>query len=403
MTLRSQLKRSLRSLVITFCLFFLMAVSAQAEKPVEFPIRVLLDKCDEAQPVVWKFTCTSLAASDACKGFKVADIQDPAAYEDFAQEHIDISFSKGRLTVNGKRLVSNRIKIQAPDGHIIFNGQTYDGDMLVICHEKALYLINSVDLEEYLFSVLRWEGWPGWPLEVNRVFAIMCRTYVVNKVLRERKKNSVFDIKNDNSHQTYKGVHGEDHLREALKDTQGVVMTHEGQPIEAMYDACCGGVVPGLMTGVNFKGAPYLKREYGCPYCKKTKLYNWTKEYNVTDFQKLLASEIGAKATVLDITVSKKDKAGVVQEVRVKTKARNYTFSGKKMYNLLRDLRSFCFDVTKKDKKIIFKGRGYGHHLGVCQWGVRQMVKENWHYLDILEFYYPGVAFMNIQIIAAGE
>ena len=387
------MKRFLQSLLVIVFVSHSM-LFAQAEIADEFPVRVLLDKCEESNPVVWKIS--------SAKGFRVEDIKDPAAYEEFSKDHLDISFIKGRLAVNGRRLGSNQVKIIAQDGNIMYDGREYAGDMLVMCHEKAIHLINSVDLEDYLFSVLRWEGWPGWPLEVNRVFAIMCRTYVVNKVLRERRKKSIFDIKNDNRHQTYKGVHGADHLKESLKDTQGVVMTHEGQPIEAMYDACCGGVVPGLMSGVNFKGAPYLKREYGCPHCKKTKLYSWQKEYSLADFHKLLAPEIGAKATVLDVAVSKKDKAGVVQEVMLKTKTKTYTFTGKKMYNLLRDLRSFCFDVVKKGKKIIFKGRGYGHHLGVCQWGVRQMVKENWHYLDILEFYYPGVSFMNIQIISAG-
>lgn len=395
MIIRSSLGRSFRSFFLVLAVFFQCSAFADAEAPLEFPVRVLLGMCEESAPVVWKLFCE--------QGFRVEDIKDPSAYEDFDEKNIEISFSKGRLAVNGNRLASNQLKVIAQDGNMFYNEREYAGDMLVMCHEKSIYFINSVDLEEYLFSVLRWEGWPGWPLEVNRVFAIMCRTYVVNKVLRERKKQSIFDIKNDNRHQTYKGVHGADHLREALKDTQGVVMTHEGHPIEAMYDACCGGVVPGLMSGVNFKGSPYLKREYGCPYCKKTKLYTWQKEYSIGDFHALLACEIGAKATVIDVSVSKKDKAGIVQEVTVKTKAKNYKFSGKKMYNLLRDLRSFCFDVTKTGKKIIFKGRGYGHHLGVCQWGVRQMVKENWHYLDILEFYYPGVSFMNIQIIAAGE
>lgn len=390
--------RSLRSLSLCFGIVFQIMVFSQQETPKDFPVRVLLARCEESSPATWKLSSS--------KGFQVEDVQDPSAYEECPQEHMEISFSKGRLAVNGKRLLSNQIKVTAQDGYVMYNGREYDGDMLVLCSEKNIYLINSVDLEEYLFSVLRWEGWPGWPLEVNRVFAIKCRTYVVNKILKERQKKGIkiFDILDDNRNQTYGGVpSGVDHLREALKDTYGVVMTYEGKPIEAMYDACCGGVVPGLMSGVNFKGAPYLKREYGCPYCKKTKLYTWQKEYTLADFHKRLASEIGSKATILDVTVSKKDKAGVVQEVILKTKAKNYKFSGKKMYNMLKDLRSFCFDVIKKGKKIIFKGRGYGHHLGVCQWGVRQMVRENWHYLDILEFYYPGVSFMNLQIIAAGE
>ena len=385
------LYREARRSCICIFLFFIATMHAHTESAdYTFPVRVLLTKTDENSPLNWSLYSP--------QGFVVEDLHDRSMREEILNETIVISLKNGKLALNGRRCASSKIRLISRDGYIKYEGCEYQGDMLVVMHDKAIHLINSVDLEDYIFSVVRWEGWPGWPLEVNRVFAIMCRTYVVNKVLIERKKKRIFDIKNTNIHQTYKGVHSADHLRQALEDTRGVVMTHKGAPIEAMYDACCGGVIPALMQGVDFEKAPYLKRAYGCPYCKKTKIYAWQTEYSVTALSELLAQELG-NAKITQIYVSKKDKAGVVQELVVKTKLGMHTFPIKKIYALIKNIRSLCFDVIKKGKKIIFKGRGYGHHLGICQWGVRQMVREGWHYLEILKFYYIGVSFMNIQVV----
>lgn len=393
------MKKKLYHLAAYVALLFVGLLSAssdggaqQAEAVATFPVRVLLARTEDNSSFTWQLYSP--------KGFVVEDMNDPAAYDELDDETITITLKKGALAINGRRVGASKLRLISRDGYIKYDDCEYAGDMLIVWYEKGIHLINSVDLEDYIFSVVRWEGWPGWPLEVNRVFAIMCRTYVVNKVLGERKKKRIFDIKNTNIHQTYRGVHGADHLREALEDTRGVVMTYKGKPIEAMYDACCGGVVPGLMGGVDFKGAPYLKREYGCPYCKKTKLYGWQVEYTVSELEKIFSQDIGKPVKLVDLKITKTDKAGVPQEMHVVTKSGSFTIVGaKKIYALFKNAKSFCFDIAKKGNKYLFKGRGYGHHLGICQWGVRQMVKEGWHYLEILKFYYVGVSFMNIQVV----
>lgn len=50
----------------------------------------------------------------------------------------------------------------------------------------------------------------------------------------------------------------------------------------------------------------------------------------------------------------------------------------------------------EKKKKIIFKGVGFGHHLGLCQWGAREMVRDGWDYKRVLQFYYPDTYLMKL-------
>ena len=63
------------------------------------------------------------------------------------------------------------------------------------------------------------------------------------------------------------------------------------------------------------------------------------------------------------------------------------------MYSLLGSVKSYHFSIHKKGKNIQVKGRGYGHHAGLCQWGAREMVRDGWKHRKILKFYYPGVGF----------
>ena len=69
----------------------------------------------------------------------------------------------------------------------------------------------------------------------------------------------------------------------------------------------------------------------------------------------------------------------------------------KQLYSALRNVKSFYFSMNKKIDKIVFRGKGYGHHIGLCQWGAREMVRQGWDYKSILQFYYPGTTYMQLS------
>ena len=94
--------------------------------------------------------------------------------------------------------------------------------------------------------------------------------------------------------------------------------------------------------------------------------------------------------------IVKKDKAGLVEEVIIHAR-KKITLAGKKVYNLLKEVKSFCYSITRKKNKIILNGRGYGHHLGLCQWGAREMVRDGWDYKKILLFYFPQTKLMKFH------
>jgi stage II sporulation protein D len=101
---------------------------------------------------------------------------------------------------------------------------------------------------------------------------------------------------------------------------------------------------------------------------------------------------------VYDVTVSKRDDAQVVKEVHVKTHSSCLAVTGSKIYSLFKNIKSLCFSIKKEGKRVVFTGHGYGHHLGLCQWGTRQMVREGWDCKSILRFFYPDTTFMKVRV-----
>jgi len=314
---------------------------------------------------------------------------------------LEIKFRKNNIYLNNKKTDLKIFKLSAEQGHLKFNDKEFQGSFFMIHQNNMLFLINNVSLEDYTFSVLLTESWPGWPLELNKAFAIASRTYVISKYLDSKNQKPLYHVKNTNTHQTYHGVKPESKyalvLKKAVEETEGIVVCHKKKPILAMFDSCCGGIIPAHIKDFDFEKAPYLKRKAQCTFCKTCKLYTWHAEYNKYIFEKILQKELIPLKNLTNITVLKKDKAEIVQKIEVRDKKNKYILTGKKLYSLCDKVKSFSFSIVKKGDIIKINGRGYGHHMGICQWGARQMVNQNWDYASILKFYYPGTNLMKLH------
>jgi stage II sporulation protein D len=307
-----------------------------------------------------------------------------------------VNIHRGCFYINGQKMNEKAIKIDAIEGHLGFDNKVYQGSFISLIDGRSCFFINQLELEDYVYSVLRSESWPGWPLEVNKVFAVASRTYVLAKIVEGGTKKP-YHIKNTNIHQTYKGFHESDTLKKAVEQTKGLIVTFNKKPIHAMFDSCCGGIIPADLSSMDFKKAPYLARTVICDFCKPCKIYTWKCEFDCHEFEKLL-QEKGFPVSGIKAIQAKHDKAGAVQEVAIHGSQGVITLTGKQAYSLTTKIKSFCYSIQKKLKKIIFEGKGYGHHLGLCQWGVRNMIDQGWGYKDILKYSYPGTTCMKLVL-----
>lgn len=275
--------------------------------------------------------------------------------------------------------------------------------IMLVKEGDKLLLISIIDLEIYVEGVIRWESWPGWPLEMNKVCAVLARTYALYHLIKARnaasspKKMMWYDVCGTNAHQTYKGKHRHTALQEAVQATKGQILTFEKKPIIAMYDACCGGIIPAHVTGFNFSHAPYLARTAACTYCRQCKAYEWQIVYSESAFQALLQEFLYPLKTIKEFVEPRYDQAGQLLSIKVTDGATNVVLAGKALYNKCKDIKSFCYDISKKKNKIVVEGKGLGHHVGLCQWGARAMVRKGFTMPDILQFYYPQTTLMVVK------
>ena len=314
----------------------------------------------------------------------------------FFNDLATVRLAHSKLQINHKHEDSQILRVTPVNGHVEFNGNKYGGMFYVYRTKNTLDIINVLPLEDYVYCVLKTEGWPGWPKEVYKVFAIACRSYVLYQLRQAKRLKRHYHICATNSHQTYSGVHTCPIIRQAVEETRGVFLGYRNEPILAMFDACCGGIIPAkILKGVNFSQAPYLARKYPCTYCKGFKIFSWSKDITTTKLIHLLQDQIPSLAHIDDIyTIT--DPAGVVQKIVVVDDYDEYTIDGKKMYSLLPSIKSFAYTCKKRRGTITFKGVGFGHHFGLCQWGAREMVHQGFDYKEILKFYYPGTMFMKL-------
>lgn len=351
-------------------------------------IRVLLEEvAPEQQKKTWTITSTKN---------KLELVYPANGAHKKINKPIKVTVDKGNIFINQSKFQKNVAHIKAIDGSILIDGNPYQGSAYIVRYPTGCMLINKLDIEDYICSVLHTESWPGWSLEVNKALAVACRTYAATKVLETGKKKKPFHIRNTNKHQTYCGAHHKDVLRDAVDETRGIIIGHNNKPILAMFDGCCGGVIPSEIEGYNFVKAPYLARTYACEFCKEYKIFSWKAEFSYKYLEKILKDNLN-KLKKLKHVETEHDNAGVVRKLIVKDHQNSHHLEGAVLYSLLKEIVSFSYSIENHKDKVIIKGKGYGHHVGLCQWGAKKMVDLGCDYKQILKFYYPNTSFMKLQ------
>ena len=327
----------------------------------------------------------------------------------FLRKKKSTPFKKIKFSKTGDCVVtlSNR------QSNIVLDGQEYRGSIIfaLSSKDKKLYVINKLDLEDYVYAVLRAESYPTWPNEMQKIQAIISRSYAIHQIMEKKKggksKKSPpphYDIKRNTYHQRYNGDHTYHHLRQAVDETKGLILTYRDDAALTMFDACCGGSIPAYIKGINFEVAPYLARMKPCHFCKDYCLYRWKRKITIDDFYRYLknykptAKKLFSGHKILSATVEDRDRAGVVHSVKIRQPRGGFFISGKDLWMSMNNLmRSQNFTIKKTNKHLYIFGRGFGHQIGLCQRGARELVRQGKKCKEILQFYYPNTTLAKLR------
>lgn len=258
------------------------------------------------------------------------------------------------------------------------NRTVHHAPTIRVSHEGK---IISVDLESYVASVLAGEVHESWPMEALKAQAVAARTFAVRR-MRERN-NRAFHIQSSIIDQVYK-AHNSARLKAAAKATFGLVLSFDNRLAEASFHSTCGGKTTNSKY-VWGQQHPYLKG-VTCNYCRSYRTFSWQETLPVS----LLENKFNQQISRINILTRSEDGRALQMEL-IGSKRQKLSAHELRMALSPTKIKStFIKEINLKDSHIKINGNGFGHGVGLCQYGARGMAKEGRQFKDILAHYYPG-------------
>ncbi len=393
-------------------LFFLTGCTIEPQKieptPPGYQIRVLLD--DRAEKIFFEvddeYEIINWDTSEISKAEQTV-------------KEIEITADGNAVKMGQHQFETRRLGLQPHNAQpfVINHNQKYRGELEIIVNadNKTLTVINIVPMEAYLAGVVAAEMPSYWDEEALKAQAIAARTYGLH-IKSRFGKNRSWDVRATQANQVYKGVLAETvRTTNAVNSTAGLVLCCEQgagcESFGAYYSSVCGGHTENSENVFGDKIEPLKGVE--CPYCRestKSSLFYWP----TAKFDKK-----GVTKNIIDRYPSFKelgtiDKIEAVRESKYNGNLTRITSvkltgsTGKTGFLRGEDLRlaidssgakiqSTCCSIVSLEKEFLFvAGKGFGHGVGLCQYGAREMARQGKTAEQILSFYYPGSRIKNL-------
>ena len=279
------------------------------------------------------------------------------------------------------------VSIFIKNDEITFN---FSSNSVVRVYREKLDRIDRVPIEEYVVGVVAGEIPVSFNIEALKAQAVASRSYVMYQI--KRNKNKDFDVYDTVRSQVYldasllKDKWGDDYvnnvnrIKEAVIDTAGEYLVYDGEVVEAMFFSTSSGVTENS-EDVFSSSVPYL-RSVSSTWDEISPVYMDSKKFSKEEFYNLLNLNYQEKMSVNTNATS----TGRVIDLVINDKK----FSGRDIVSKL-GIRSSYFVITEYDDSIVVDTKGYGHGVGMSQYGAEGMARDGYSYEKILKYYYSGV------------
>lgn len=257
--------------------------------------------------------------------------------------------------------------------------------------------VEEVPLEEYIVGVLAGEMPIDFELEALKAQAVASRSYVLKRM--EYNKDNEYDVVDSVLNQVYldddylKETWGNNYtikinkLRTAVNETYNEYMEYDGEIIDALFFSTSNGYTEDSHLVFNLE-LPYLKSVESSWDQEVSSAFSSKYTYSLQEFYEKLGLEYKDK---LEVEILERSSTNRV----LKLKINGQEFEGTTLYNKL-GLRSTDFEITQVGSNVVFDMKGYGHGVGMSQYGALGMAKQGYTYDEILKHYYTGVTIKKI-------
>lgn len=302
---------------------------------------------------------------------------------------------KGGIKVDGLVLAPGAVVIKSPAGYLWVDGAEEHGSLTLIPGSPSpalplppMNVVLNLGIDAYLPGLLLGEVPPTWPDAAIEAQAIAARSYAISRM--EETKDKDFDLYSTTQDQVYGGGGNIPfRLFGAVSRTKGQVLMNQGEVLRAYYHSSCGGQTE-QPRNVWPKAKP-VPRGGECIHCKGAPGYSWTLKLSPEEVQNRLQAidvDVGIPER---ITPEEMSPAGRWVQVRVIGPKGEAVVFGNRFREALGygSLKSLRFELSKAKGEFHFSGTGYGHGVGMCQWGMKAMASGGSSAEEILRYYYP--------------
>jgi stage II sporulation protein D len=308
------------------------------------------------------------------------------------------------------------------DAFARFAGRSYRGAIRVVATDSGLVIINVLPMEEYLRGVVPLEI--GGPRAANEqaaveAQAIAARSYAAVRLAAvegSASRNASYDLLSSVADQVYGGVDAERPFSDqAVRSTSGLVIKYNGRAVSAPYHSACGGETAAPEEVWRSSNEPYLRRVSDRipgtdrSYCDIAPRFSWTRTFSGDELDAALRAYLknfvavpsGGPGHARSIAVESRTPSGRVGRLAIGTDQGTYSVRGNDIRSVLRSpggeiLNSTYFSAETESRRdgtvarLVLHGNGYGHGIGMCQWGAIGRARAGQTARTILATYYPG-------------
>jgi len=373
-----------RPLLLAALLLALPATATPGEAPPgpPWPVRVLLR---EGADRVTVSGTSAFTLADPATGLLVGHYR--------AYAPVTVAAAGRFFGVDGRAFAPTTLLVEPiGGGWVRLDGRPYRG-VLRMHREPGgrLMTVNVLPLEEYVRGVMRAEIAPDWPLEAMKAQAVVARTYALYAVLTSGE--APYDLTATTASQLYAGAWGEDtRSDEAVRGTRGVVLTYEGMVIPAFYHSASGGMTEDAVE-VWEKRYPFIVGVPD-PFSAGAPHHLWEETLPEETLRRRLAAGGYALGVIGSIELDGRSRSGRIQRLLIRHASGLLTLDAKAFRRLVgaEVLRSTNFTILRNGAGFTFVGKGWGHGVGMSQWGAKGMAELAFAYEEIVQYYFPLTA-----------
>lgn len=299
------------------------------------------------------------------------------------------------------RIISTQsLLIKSLQGSIQVGGTGLFGDMVLLYKDpKGLAVINELKLEDYLKSVVPFEANPLWTLESLKAQVVASRSYALFKMIDRAKEP--YDVSSGTFSQVYVGKRIENpKTTQAVDETRGEILTYKNRIFPGYFHSTCGGRTARADLVWKVKRIEPLSG-VECKFCRKSPHYRWEASFTADEIREKMKTKGGIPVReVKSIKLDKVDESGRAHVIMIGSTWAEKTVDADafRVWMGPKKLKSNLITrISAADGKFAFKGRGWGHGAGLCQYGMKYLGELGYGYHEILGYYYPGAQVIRLN------